>query len=97
MNLDDCTADLEGDVLSVFLTDTPRQIQRLREAAKTHDMTLLKATAHYLKGGALYLGARKFSELCSQLEAISENSRAVNAIIIIENLETEFATIEQGK
>ncbi len=73
--------DLNGcsaEVMDAFVSDTPAQLNKLREAARNHDLSTLKSVAHYLKGSAMYLGAGKMTQLCREIEiaATEDLSRA---------------------
>ncbi len=91
--VDDSAGDLDGfseDVMAAFVSDTPAQLNKLREAARSHDAAALKSVAHYLKGSAMYLGARKMAQLCREIE-IAATEELSRAAAVVAALDTEAA------
>ncbi|GAA6180755.1 MULTISPECIES: Hpt domain-containing protein [unclassified Shimia] len=62
-----------GEVVELFLDEVEEVIGRLREGA---DISNLEADLHFLKGGALNLGFRAFSQLCQAGEAAAAAGKA---------------------
>lgn len=71
-----------GEVVDLFLDEVEEVIERLRAGP---DMANLEADLHFLKGGALNLGFRAFSQLCQAGEAAAAAGKAetvdLNAIL----------------
>ena len=62
-----------GEVVDLFLDEVEEVISRLKDGP---DMANLEADLHFLKGGALNLGFRKFSQLCQAGEAAAAAGKA---------------------
>lgn len=62
-----------GEVVDLFLDEVEEVIDRLRDGPKMDD---LEADLHFLKGGALNLGFRAFSQLCQAGEAAAAAGKA---------------------
>jgi len=80
--------NLSGELLSTFVEDTPKKVLELKAAAQMSDATRLKDVSHYLKGSAMYIGAKRMSELCRELESLaaSNNSgRLADAVSVLES------------
>lgn len=61
---DEIGAEDFGEVIEIFLEEVEGEIDALRGGAQTD----LEARLHFLKGSALNLGFRAFSELCQHGE-----------------------------
>lgn len=62
-----------GEVVELFLDEVEEVISRLKAGP---DMANLEADLHFLKGGALNLGFRQFSQLCQAGEAAAAAGKA---------------------
>jgi HPt (histidine-containing phosphotransfer) domain-containing protein len=61
------------------LKHAPAQVAALGEAIEAGDSSLVRATAHKLKGSCLAIGARRMAELCGLLEAAESDAAAHHA------------------
>jgi two-component system sensor histidine kinase/response regulator len=77
------------EIFRTFLAETPRQIERLREAASQTDAALLRREAHTLRGASLNLGAHRLAELCQRLE----EEPLDHALALCGQLSTEFERV----
>ena len=66
-------ADDFDEVVELFLEEVEEVVDRLRANA---DLTCLEEDLHFLKGSALNLGFKAFSDLCQEGETLSANHRA---------------------
>jgi HPt (histidine-containing phosphotransfer) domain-containing protein len=62
-------AEVFGEVVPVFLTETDEGVARLKESATAQEM---KHALHALKGNALNLGFTELARLCQTLEIRAE-------------------------
>ena len=70
---DEIGAEDFDEVVELFLEEVEDVIGRLRA---TPDDSRLEEDLHFLKGSALNLGFKEFSELCQNGETLSANNRA---------------------
>jgi HPt (histidine-containing phosphotransfer) domain-containing protein len=61
-------ADLLAELLSTFLTETPRLIRRMEQALADRDVGQISATAHALKGSLGFLATRTAHATCEAIE-----------------------------
>lgn len=83
--------DVLGEVLTVFLQETPSRMERLRNAWAAGDIEQMQRAAHSLKGSAGNIGARAMFAVCKTL---NESGEAEAARPLIEALEAEFRKVE---
>ena len=55
-------------LIDQFLLEAETRVTTLSDAATRHDTSVLKSTAHSLKGSALIMGAKRLGSLCGQVE-----------------------------
>ena len=55
-------------LIDQFLLEAETRVSTLNDAATRHDASVLKSTAHSLKGSALIMGAKRLGALCGQVE-----------------------------
>lgn len=91
---DEIGAEDFGEVVDLFLDEVEEVIERLREGP---DMANLEADLHFLKGGALNLGFRTFSQLCQAGEAAAAAGKAetVDISAILNAFEESKGVFEQ--
>ncbi len=83
-----------GEVVDLFLDEVEEVIERLRTGPNLAD---LEADLHFLKGGALNLGFRAFSQLCQAGEMASAAGKAdtVDVPAILASFEDSKNDFEQ--
>jgi CheY-like chemotaxis protein len=90
---------VEGDdgllteLIATFQQDYPSHMTALREAFSQHNASQLERSAHSLKGAVVALGATTAYTLAAALETMGQDSRLDDAMVHIEELETELARI----
>ena len=80
-------------VIGLFLSDTPKQLQRLRAAASTGDAHALAQIAHNLKSGSRNLGARELGQLCERLEHLARHGDVAGAAALAAPVHHEFLLV----
>ncbi len=60
--------DILGELIDIFLDDTPVRLKSMQEAVLGGDAEGSEAAAHALKSSCAQLGALRLSELCRQVE-----------------------------
>ena len=87
--------DLVNEIIEIFLDDTPKQIQILREALFSEDHKLIELQAHTLKGVAASIGAESFREIAYNIELAVKNSDLSKASVLFEELEMANQKLEK--
>jgi CheY-like chemotaxis protein len=79
--------ELLRDLCQIFLEESPKLLQKLRQALEAGDSDGVMRAAHSLKGEAGYLGARGTSQAARQLEEMGQKkdlSRAGDTLAVLE-------------
>ena len=80
-------------VIGLFLSDTPKQLQRLTAAASTGDAHALAQIAHSLKSGSRNLGALELGQLCERLEHLAKHGDVAGAVALAAPVHHEFLLV----
>lgn len=85
--------DVLTEILSVFLTEVPRRIDRLSAAWRDGDAAEVQRAAHSLKGSSGNIGADAMSEICRKID---ERAKAGDLDVegLIDALEGEYGRVE---
>lgn len=87
--------DLAAEIMHIFFEDINSFTQSLVRAVETEDFTLLRKTAHRLKGSSLNVCAGKLSELFLRLESIGKNNTVEGAAGLIGEIFSELENFRQ--
>jgi PAS domain S-box-containing protein len=82
---------LVGDIIELFLADSPKHIENIGRAIAGQDAALLQATAHRFLSSIENLGAVRMREPCLALERLGKEGQVSGAEIHLQQLETDFA------
>jgi HPt (histidine-containing phosphotransfer) domain-containing protein len=87
--------DVLQEILTVFLAEVPRRIDRLKTAWAGQDAHEVQRAAHSLKGSSGNIGADAMSELC---RTIDERARTgdLRLAALIDALDAEYARVERA-
>jgi len=96
----DSLRELGGDgfvveVIDTFLSDAPVLVVTLRTTHEQGDQEALRRAAHTLKSNGEIFGARRFSELCRELEAHARSGELDGTAELLERIEHEYAALER--
>jgi HPt (histidine-containing phosphotransfer) domain-containing protein len=80
-------------LLELFLERTPVRLEEMQRAVESCDLTHLRQVAHQLKSTSANIGARRFRELCIEIEK-AENLGDVGALL--GQLITEYQLIQRA-
>ena len=89
---------LQGDqyqmamVLDIFVKDSLRQLEFIRQGIEKQDRKALKTDAHHLKGAASNVGALQVYEILEQMEVLSSPDYWAREGELYNRLETELKT-----
>ncbi len=88
---DDEAAEIMQELLTLYLTDTPRHIDDLRDALQRADFPKLTAAAHSLKGSSAYIaGAERIAALSADLERAARSQSLAGVDTLLLHIEQEF-------
>jgi len=88
--------DFVLEMIDLFLEQSPRNLEVMRAALDVGDIPAVAKAAHNMKSSSAYLGARRLSELCGQVEA-KANAREANSVARgVEALTAEFDAVRRA-
>ncbi|MFH1763886.1 MAG: response regulator, partial [Gemmatimonadota bacterium] len=95
--LDRVQGDEEGarEVIGVFLTDMPRQIEGLRECVEEMDLVRMRRAAHTIRGAAGSVGAEALAFAAGALEEVGNGKAATALRPGFAQLEKEFHRVRE--
>ncbi|MBP2676922.1 MAG: hybrid sensor histidine kinase/response regulator [Deltaproteobacteria bacterium] len=83
-------------VVTLYLSDSLKQMERIRSSAGTGDTESLRRAAHTLKSSSANVGAFGVSEICRKIEA--ETGAGAPPVVggpLFGNLEDEYRSVRQ--
>ena len=83
--------ELLQELCHIFLEESPKLLQKLRQAMADGDCDGVMRAAHSLKGESSYLGARGTSQAARQLEEMGRSKDLSRAGASFDGLEREMA------
>ncbi|HLA75762.1 MAG TPA: response regulator, partial [Gammaproteobacteria bacterium] len=90
------TPDVVGELIDIYLADTPLLLQSLHEAIPQGDAQALRRTAHSLKSVSANLGAKRLAALCKELEDMGRSNDLLNAAARLPQVMDEYAAVKQA-
>lgn len=88
-------ADLLGELCQIFLAESPKLLQKLREAIAEADPQAVMRAAHSLKGELGYLGAEGAVQAARELEDMGHDKNLSHAAELFTVLERELARLHR--
>jgi PAS domain S-box-containing protein len=85
-----------ASLIDAFLDDGAAQMATLRAAVERGDADEAHRAAHTLKSNAATFGARSFSELCRELEALGRQGQLEAARPLLRQAENEWERVRSG-
>lgn len=82
------------ELIDIYLTETPKQIQTINAAINTQDFHTLTIASHTLKGSSLNLGAKQLGALCFSLEELGRSGKIIPEGTSIKEIEAEFERVK---
>lgn len=86
--------DVLTEVLTLFLQESPRRIEQLRNACAAGDIQEVQRSAHSLKGSAGNIGANALLDVCRQLDEHSKAGAREQLGPLVDALGVEFGKVE---
>jgi histidine phosphotransfer protein HptB len=82
------------ELIDIYLSETPKQIQAITSALKTQTFPALMIAAHTLKGSSLNLGAKQLGALCLTLEEIGRAGKLIPDGTGMADIENEYENVK---
>jgi PAS domain S-box-containing protein len=86
--------DFQKEVLTAFLEEAPRYIDRIKQAIFNKDSQELMESAHQLKGAANMSGIREMPIVARDLEILSNNYNSEKGLVLLDQLEIIFKRVQ---
>lgn len=86
--------DLWKKLVTVYLEDMARGLEKMAQALSDGDFAAVHLTAHTLKSSSANMGATYLSELCRKLEAEAGDGRLEGGAALLGDIQSEFSLIE---
>lgn len=87
---DDDGPDILGELIDIFLDDTPARLIEMANAVAVGDAEGTMQNGHALKSSCAQLGAMQLSEYCRQLEAMGRSQDITAAQPVLAAAQAEF-------
>lgn len=81
------------ELITIFLTDTPKQLTQLDEALARQDAALVIRAAHTIKGSSGNFGAEPFAAVAKQIESEAKTGNLAGAVALVPELKRGFANV----
>jgi CheY-like chemotaxis protein/HPt (histidine-containing phosphotransfer) domain-containing protein len=88
--------DLLGKVITAYLSETPKLLDRLFAALNQADADTARRAAHSLKSSSAHVGAVKLSALFKELEAMAKIHTLDNSAAMVAEVSQEFRLVQQA-
>jgi two-component system cell cycle response regulator DivK len=88
-------AGLVGDMIAIYLTDTPAKVSAARAALAAGDAAALAGAAHAMKSSSAQLGAVALADACAATEDAAERGDAPTAKACLSRVEAEYAAFRE--
>jgi signal transduction histidine kinase/DNA-binding response OmpR family regulator len=88
--------ELLNEVLDIFLSDIPGQLQKLIQAKDNDDAEQVREKAHRIKGASANIGAQRASHVALQIEKAGKKNNLEGTESLFEKLEQEIECLRNG-
>lgn len=72
------------ELFNIFIEETPERVENLKKAIREGNASSARNISHALKGAAATIGAAKFSQLCKNIQKMSETGAIADSSIMLE-------------
>ncbi|HEY0944543.1 MAG TPA: response regulator [Opitutaceae bacterium] len=90
---DDDHPSFLGELVDLFLLETPKRFEEIRAAHAAGDTAALARTAHTVKGACANFGARALQSLCARIEELARSGRLTATTDPIQQLDAELSRL----
>ena len=84
--------ELLARVINLYLVESPKLVQKLKQAAGASDARAIARSAHSLKSSSANVGAKVLSGYCADIEASARRADTEEARKILAKIETEHGS-----
>ena len=88
--------ELLARAINLYLEESPKLMQRLKQAAVASDAPEIARSAHSLKSTSANVGARVLSRYCADIEASARRADTEEACKIFAKIETEHGRVQSA-
>lgn len=81
------------ELITIYLTDTPKQIAQIEEALARQDVTIVVRAAHTIKGSSGNFGAEEFARLAREIEAAGKANNLAAAAVLLPELKSRYEKV----
>jgi CheY-like chemotaxis protein/HPt (histidine-containing phosphotransfer) domain-containing protein len=81
-------------VINLYLVESPKLVQQLKQAARASDAPEIARSAHSLKSSSANVGARMLSRYCEDIESSARRADTEEACRILAKVETEHGCVQ---
>lgn len=93
---DEDEPDVVGELVRLFLRNTPPRLAAMDEALAAQDLVTLSKSAHSLKSSSAHLGAIGMRQVCEKLEAMKDPVHLDEATHLVALLHREFEVVSRA-
>lgn len=86
--------DFVVELIEIYLNEVPRLFDSIRKAITSNDRTILRRSAHSLRGSSGNLGVLQMATIAGELEHLETNSTNSAAELLL-TLEDEFERVKE--
>jgi len=86
--------ELLARVINLYLVESPKLMQELKQAARASDAPEIARSAHSLKSSSANVGARMLSRYCEDIEASARRADTEEACRILAKVEREHGCVQ---
>ena len=88
--------ELLARTINLYLVESPKLMQKLKQAAGASDAPEIARSAHSLKSSSANVGARLLSQYCADIEASARRADTEEAGKIFAKIETEHGRVQSA-
>jgi HPt (histidine-containing phosphotransfer) domain-containing protein len=88
--------DLLTRIIDAYLDDTPKLIEKIKQALDADDMFEVAKAAHTLKSSSANVGAAELSDRCKQLEASARRGSVGMVRELLSDVENAYTSVESA-
>jgi len=88
--------ELLARVINLYLVESPKLVQKLKQAAGASDARAIARSAHSLKSSSANVGAKVLSGYCADIEASARRADTEEARKILAKIETEHGSVQSA-
>ena len=93
---EDGVPGLLGELVDLFLSDTPARMRNLEDALDGGDAAGVEAEAHALKSSCGNVGATALADLFKEIEALGRDAQMQSVPSLVARTRGEFDDVEQA-